>query len=388
MKILQVTESFKPMWESGGVARVSYEISMELAKQGHLITVYTLNRSQQHGLKDNEFVMAENLSICYFGINKIDYLNRRLGMIPSLKSIRIIRNTINRYDFIHIHDYRSLLTVITAHYARKYNVPYLIQAHGALPKNNKSVIKTLFDAIFGKRLLHDAVAVVALSELENTSYRHLGILPDCIHILPNGIDSNYFPLPAHGEFRRKYGLTDTTKCIIFVGRLHPSKGIDLLIRAFAFTHKVIPDTRLILVGPCENKEYSTRLLSLIEELCICDYVIQTGFVTIEEKKMALMDADVFVTPTYSGFPVTFLEACACQVPIVTTTSGDDLGWIDGDVGFVTEATPQRIAEGVLSVLLDNQLSLIFKNKEMDLIVNRFNWECIVKEYESLYSKLR
>lgn len=387
MKILQVTESFMPMWESGGVARVSYEISIELAKRGQIVTVYTLNRSKHHGLKDNEFVNAENLSICYFGINKIDYLNRRLGIIPSLKAIGIIRNTIKKYDLIHIHDYRSLLTVITTYYARKYNVPYLIQAHGALPKNDKSIIKTIFDAISGQRILQNASAVIALSELEYTSYLHLGVLPDSIHIIPNGIDSDYFPLPVRGEFRRKYGLTNTKKCIIFVGRLNPSKGIDLLIRAFAHINEVIPDTFLILVGPCVSEEYSTIISSLIEELGLCNVVIRTGFVTIDEKKMALVDSDVFVTPTYSGFPVTFLEACACQVPIVTTTFGDELGWIDGDVGFVTEPTANGIAEGVLHVLLDKELSQVFKKREIHLITDRFNWKCIGKEYESLYSDL-
>ena len=204
-----------------------------------------------------------------------------------------------------------------------------------------------------------------------------------VHIIPNGIGDDFFPVPEKGKFRKKYGLSSDVKIITFVGRLDPSKNVGMLIQAFADLYKSNKNLRLVLVGKVLNEEYGTELERLIANGGISDAVIQTGYVTSEEKKEALVDSDVFVTPSYSGFPITFVEACACQIPIVTTTKGDDLGWIDGQVGCVAEFSVEGVADGITSTLMSNQDNT-FSKKEGG-IIHRYMWRYIVKTYETLYS---
>lgn len=381
MKILQVTESFAPMWEYGGVARVSYDISQELRKKGYQLTVFTINRNPTYNISENTLTKTDGLDVVYFGMLRNNLLNK-LCVFPSLKSVKTIKQSINDYDVIHIHDYRSILTVLAVHYARKNHVPYILQAHGALPKERKRLFKEIFDRLFGYKILRDAKALVALSNTERDYYLEMGCDTAKVHIIPNGIGDDFFPLPNRGAFRKKYGLSDDVKIITFVGRLDSSKNVGMLIQAFANLYRSNKNLRLALVGSALNEEYGRELENLILDCGVSETVIQTGYVTTEEKKEALVDSDVFVTPSYSGFPITFVEACACQIPIVTTTKGDDLGWIDGQVGFVAEFSVDGVAEGIISTLMSN-LDNKFSKKEGE-IIHQYMWKNIVKVYETLY----
>lgn len=169
MNILQVTESFALMWEYGGVAHVSYDISQELKKNGNQITIYTINRNPAYNIAENKPEKTDNLDVIYFGMLRNKLLNK-LCVFPSLKSIKTIKRTIRDYDIVHIHDYRSILTIFIVHYARKNHVPYILQAHGALPKETKGIFKDVFDRFFGYKILRDAKALVALSNTERDYY--------------------------------------------------------------------------------------------------------------------------------------------------------------------------------------------------------------------------
>ena len=381
MKVLQVTESFAPMWEYGGVARVSYDISQELRKKGYQLTVFTINRNPTYNISENTLTKTDGLDVIYFGMLRNKLLNK-LCVFPSLKSVKTIKQSINDYDIIHIHDYRSILTVLAVHYARKNHVPYILQAHGALPKETKGIFKEVFDRLFGYKILRDAKALVALSNTEKDYYLEMGCDKVKVHIIPNGIGDDFFPVPEKGKFRKKYGLSSDVKIITFVGRLDPSKNVGMLIQAFADLYRSDNNLRLALVGKALNEEYGTELERLIANGGISDAVIQTGYVTSEEKKEALVDSDVFVTPSYSGFPITFVEACACQIPIVTTTKGDDLGWIDGQVGYVAEFSVEGVAKGIVESLNHGKREE-FMETEMR-IISGFMWCEIIMRYTSLY----
>ena len=102
---------------------------------------------------------------------------------------------------------------------------------------------------------------------------------------------------------------------------------------------------------------------------------------------AFPDADVFVTPSFTGFPVTFLEACLCGTPIVTTGRGDLLGWIDGAVGFNTEYTPEALADAIGRLLADDILRAKFGEQARELVRTRYNWQAIVRDIETFYAKV-
>ncbi|MBP7411682.1 glycosyltransferase [Methanoculleus sp. 10] len=385
MKILQVTPFFKPLWESGGVARVAYDISRNLHENGHSVTVYTTNRSiYPSDLPTNRATCVDGMNVYYFE-NLRKYVP---GVTPPVMPYRmpaVAKREVAQFDVVHIHDHRTLLTVIASHYAQKYNVPYVLQAHGALPDDTGSArMKRLFDILWAKKVILGAAGVIALNETEAERYRKLGVDEERIAIIPNGIDFAEYPdLPTRGRFRAAWGIDDATKVVLYLGRLDPTKGIDLLIRSFGEVRREFDDAVLMLVGGDmgHNEEFRQRVRSLNLD----DRVIFTGFVSREDKMAAFTDADVFVTPSFTGFPVTFLEACLCGTPIVTTGYGDFLGWVDNTVGFNTGYTPEALAGAIGRLLADDALRTRFGEQAKELVRTRYNWRAIVHDIEALYT---
>ena len=110
----------------------------------------------------------------------------------------------------------------------------------------------------------------------------------------------------------------------------------------------------------------------------------TGFVDTQEKKSAFVDSDVFVTPRFYGFPITFLEACICGIPITTTSDGDKIDWIDGNVGYVVDYNRDHLKKAISKILNDKELRMKFGKRGKYLITTQFSWGKIIKKIEELY----
>ena len=387
MKILQISTSFKPAWETGGTNRVAYEISKNLVEKGHEVTVFTTDRGRKRvNVQKNQPVLVDGIRVYYFR-NISNYLAIKKKIVTPYYLPIIAKKEAKDFDVIHIHEHRTLLAAIIPHYAKKYNIPYVLQAHGSvLPIFQKQRLKKIFDIFFGYRILKDASKVIALTKTEAVQYKKMGVDEDKIEIVPNGIDlSEYENLPERGEFRKKYSIRDYEKVVLYIGRLHKSKGIDLLAKAFTDIFKKLNNVRLVLVGPDDG--YLSALNGIIQELKLDDKVLFTGFVSNEEKMTAFVDADVFVTPSFSGFPVTFLESCACGTPIITTNNGDELDWIQNKVGYVVEYDKDQLRDAIIKVLGDEKLKENFGKKGKKLVREKFSWDKIVEQVENVYEEL-
>jgi glycosyltransferase involved in cell wall biosynthesis len=295
------------------------------------------------------------------------------------------RKELQNFDVIHMHEYRTLQNVMVHYYAKKYGVPYILQAHGSLPQNTpKQKLKKLFDYLWGHKLIRDASKLIALTETEVEQYKGMGVNEDKIEIVPNGVDlAEFDDLPPRGNFRKRYGLDDSQRIILYLGRIHQTKGVDLLLKAFAGLLHHASDARLIIAGP--DNGYLKTLKHLMWEMKIEEGVIYTGPLYDRDKLEAYVDADVFVTPSFSGFPMTFMEACACGVPIITTEKGDQLDWLNGQVGLVVPYDEKRLEEALRLMLSDDRMRQELNENGKSLVRERFNWTKIAEKVESIYS---
>ena len=387
MKILMVVASYSPAF--GGPTTVIKALTKELVKRGHEISIYTSDnfdgssRVQESG----KTVEIDGVKVTYFKniSNKLAY-NHNIYVSPMLA--KEARNNLKKFDIIHFHGFRTFQSIVVHYYAKKYGVPYILQAHGSvLPTFQKQKLKKIFDLSFGYKILKDASKIIALTKTEAEQYKKMGVDEDKIEIVPNGIDlSEYENLPKRGEFRRKYSIREDEKVVLYIGRLHKSKGIDLLVKAFTDISKDLNNVRLVLVGPDDG--YLSALEEFIQELKMDDKVLFTGFVSSNEKTAAFVDADVFVTPSFSGFPVTFLEACACGTPIITTNNGDELEWIHDKVGYVVEYDKDELRDAIFKVLSDEGLRKRFGEGGKKLVEKGFGWDRIIKKIENIYEKVK
>ncbi len=201
-----------------------------------------------------------------------------------------------------------------------------------------------------------------------------------IAIVPNGIDLKDYISELPVQI-----VEGAEKRILFVGRLHPVKGVQYLLGAMSIVHQELPEAKLILVGDGEEREL---LESLTDSLGIRECVEFAGRVPHERVQDYMNLAEVFVLPSLSeGFPVTILEAMACGLPIVATRVGGVPDIIeDGANGYlINTKNPEQIAEALLKLLQDEQLreDISGNNREE---VRRYRWDSVAATLEGIYQK--
>ncbi len=386
MKILQVVDFFKPSWEAGGIVRVCYELSKRLADNGHGVTIYTTDGFKSRlKVKKNQPVDVECMEVYYFRNVSIS-LTKRNFYLPYLLPL-IAKKNIQKFSVVHIHTFRSLLVIPIWYYAKKYNIPYILQAHGSvLPTFQKQRLKKIFDLFFGYRILKDATKLIALTKTEAEQYKRMDVDENKIEIVPNGIDlSQYENLPKRGEFRKKYSIGDDEKMILYLGRIHKIKGLDLLVKTFSDLIKKLDDIRLVIVGPDDG--FLSTIKKQTEDLKIDGRILFAGPLYERDKLEAYVDADVYVLPSvYETFPVTVLEACACGTPVIVT---DQCGIADivDEVGYVVEYDKDQLQDAIIKILSDEGLRRKFGEEGKRLVGEEFGWDEVVLDIENIYLSL-
>jgi glycosyltransferase involved in cell wall biosynthesis len=149
-------------------------------------------------------------------------------------------------------------------------------------------------------------------------------------------------------------------------------------------HEKTGDVRLVFVGPDDG--FRSTLESRLRSLRIADYAIFTGYTDEHEKLAALADSDVFVTPSFSGFPMSFLEAGIAGIPIVTTEKGDKLDWMR-QACVVTKYTSNELASSMERLLLDEKYAERLGQKARHLVSQLFDIRKTVDKIERVYQEI-
>ena len=388
MRILQVISTFYPAWAFGGPVKVVYDLSKELARRGHEVEVFTTNAYNKTSNFKPKFKTQElsGFRVTYFN-NLIRYGN----VFVSPTMIDALNKRVKEFDVIHSHFGRQAHDVAVNFYAHKYVVPYVLQAHGSLPRvMDMQNLKRIFDSFIGYRLLKAASRVIALTQTEAQQYLSMGVPKEKIEIIPNGIDlSEYVNLPPKGSFKKKFGLDQNEKIVLYLGRIHKIKGIDILVRAFADILHKLDDVRLVIVGPDDG--YLGDIEALTKALQIEDKVLFLGPLYGVAKLEAYVDADVYVLPSrYETFPMTVLEAYACAKPIIATKVGglSDLV-IHGKTGFLVEPYDvSELVEAITHLLIDEKLIKEIGCYARQFVMTEFSIEKVADKLERLYEEVK
>jgi glycosyltransferase involved in cell wall biosynthesis len=366
MKILQVSTAFKPSWETGGTTRITYELSKGLINRNHEVNVDGV--------------------IVYYFTNISNYLAMHMNIVTPYYLPFIARKKIKEYDLIHIHEHRTFLAVIVQYFAKKYNIPYVVQAHGSVrPFFQKETIKNIYDFLFGNNILKNASKVIAVSDNEVEEYKSMGVEKNKIEIVPNGINLSEFKnLPNKGEFRKNYtSLKNSEKVILYLGRIHKIKNIDLIIIAFADLLKELGKIKLVIIGPDAGN--LLNLKRLIKDLNINDEVLFTGPVYERDKLEAYVDSDVFVSMCNDEiFGITFLEALASGTPVICSEEGGIADYINEIAGFSIDYDKKILKNKLIEILTNEELKIRFGNNGKLLVNELFNLDKIVNKFERIY----
>lgn len=378
MRVLQVIPFFSPAF--GGSFSVAYNLSIELSKAGHQVTVAT----SDYRLDDECLKVAAKKGVIVKPFRCIANLGMFL-FTPGMKSW--LRDGITDFDIIHMHNFRSHQNNIAHAFARRHHIPYVLQAHGSLlPFFERQRLKSLYDFVWGRRILDEAAAVIALNRMEERQCVSMGVNEDRIRIIPNGISTSEFEhLPERGAFRARFGISPDWPVVLYLGRIHRIKGLDLLLAAFASLVEELNNVRLVLAGPDDG--FLTQLESQARALGIEERVIVTGPLYNREKLEAYVDADVYVLPSqYEIFGITVLEAAACGTPVVATRRCGISDFV-ARIGYVVDYDSHELGKAILETInakrSNKDLAFDFRN----LVKREFEWNDLVEKLEGIYEEV-
>lgn len=293
-------------------------------------------------------------------------------------------------DIVHIHALWEPLQHFAAVEARRQNKPYLIRPCGMLTDwsmAQKKLKKRLFYHGRLARNLRGAAAIhfTAGREQELSQSRAQG-RPGVI--APNGVDASAFAsLPPKDAFRGRHTNLTDQRIVLFVGRLHPVKGLDLLIPAFARAQ--LENTCLVLVGS-GSPAYVDQLKQLAVAKGIAERVVFTGMLHADEKLAAYVDADLFVLPSHhENFGIVVVESLACGTPVLLSDQVAICREIESaGVGHVVTIQDETAFRDGLSSAADQ----FFANDSLrqqcrPFVHSRFNWDTIAKGWRQTYLEL-
>lgn len=375
MKILQVCPFFNP--KRGGSVTILYDLSRELAKKGHQVTIITTDFDF-----DPDYAKSlENVQVikfnCVANVKEFYYS-------PKMKLW--LKNNLRDFDIIHLHNFRSYQNNVVCQYATKYNIPYVVQPHGSLPRIiEKQGLKKIYDHLWGNNILENASKIIAVSNTEADQFKYIGISNKKTKVIPNALNIDSFKnLPPFGQFKEDYGIKEK-HVILYVGRIHKLKGIDFLIRAFHLFIQdwTMDDVVLIIAGPDDG--YRSVLENLVEQLGLSGKVRFIGF--LSPLTAAYQDADILVYPSvYEIFGLVPFEALLCGTPVIVT---DDCGCGDiikgAECGYLVQYGDVEGLGKMLKYAIEHpEVNEKMVDVGRKYIEEHLGWERIVKQVEVMY----
>ena len=291
------------------------------------------------------------------------------------------------YNMVHSHYWLS--GQIGYNLSLSWKVPHLITFHTlaklkdeGLKNRNESPLRAPVE----NELMSKANAIVAFSQHEKDAMVRLyGASENKIRIVPSGVDLSLFhPLENSGPSARK----PKENIILFVGRLEPLKGVDLLIRAIGVMKHSNPIKAFIIGGDKQGNELS-RLRILVHELGLDDVVNFLGRIDQNKLPYYYSTASVTVVPSYyESFSMVALESLACGTPVVAFSVGGLSTLVQhGLTGYLVPQFSYESLATNLDALLSNPTLRQSMGRNARVSSKTMGWGNIARQVTKIYSSL-
>ncbi len=366
----------------GGTSDLIFKICKAQVKAGFKPSVIT-------GSYAFDQKLADSLNGVDVFVERTLFYKQGFSIMPSL--INWCRKNLHKFDIVHMHVYRSFQNVVLYYFCRKYNIPYVMDAHGSVPYfTRKNFIKKIFDNLIGKKILKNASILIAETQVGVEEYFQLcnTLNKENIVVLSPPFDTDeYVTLPKRGSFRKKFNIYHDEKVISFLGRVHYIKGNDFLIKGFSNFIENNPNSKLVIIGPDDG--HMAECKKIVNDLKINEKVIFTGFLSGEYKNSALVDSDIVVQLSRQEQGAWApLEAVLCERPIVVTAhtgTGEDIKRLDA--GYLVDFNDIEGLSNVFKFIFNNYDLAIKKTLKAKIYIEKnLSFNSRVGEYTNIYNK--
>jgi glycosyltransferase involved in cell wall biosynthesis len=387
MRILQIIPSISLVY--GGPSQMVLGLSAALAAKNIDVTIITTDSNGDIGqlpldVPLNEPIQQNGYQIIYFRC----YPWRRYKFSFSL--LQWLNENARQFDLAHLHALFSPVTTLAATIARYHHLPYIIRPCGMLDPadlQKKKRLKQIYATLLERPNLAGAAAIHFTSKEEAKISERFGLgstakmpVPRDL-VIPLGVTAGLFP---------KRLRESQVPIILFMSRIEPKKGLDLLIPALESILGSGIEFHFILAGSNpQDADYETQIKVQIHNSSLAKYTTITGFVSGDLKVELLTKADLFVLPSYyENFGIAVAEAMAAGVPVVISDRihiAEDIQ--QAEAGWVGPLEVGAIANSIKSALLNPQERQRRGLNGKEYAKKHYNWEAIAQQTIDAYQQI-
>lgn len=371
MRILHVIATLDAA--TGGPAKACVEMAGAVANLGHQVDIFTTDwrsspsASQAFGYPYTAGVLR-SFNCDFPSVWK-----------PSRDMARALLSDAGKYDLLHVHSLYLFHDMMAPLAARRANRPYVVRPHGLLDpyiRRRNRLRKALVELAYQNRVLAQADAIHYTSADEQRISEPFARGAPGI-VVPLGVNA---PAPVDNTVRQP-------RRILFLSRLHPKKGLDLLVPAFAAVREQYGDARLVIAGPDDGAR--AMAADLVARHGLGDHVEFPGMLVGAAKDRAFAEAGLFVLPSYSeNFGIAVAEAMAAGLPVVVSDQVNIHDAIaEAEAGLVVPCQIDRLAQALLVLLADPDKGRRMGRNGMELALVRYGWPAIGKQLEDVYRRI-
>jgi glycosyltransferase involved in cell wall biosynthesis len=384
MKILLVIPGIGPVY--GGTSKIAIELAQALGKQKITVDIVTTNAN---GLADLDVVLKTWINNEFY---RLQYFPRwHIGDYKLSGSLtKWLFQNVRNYDLVHTIAVFSYPVSIAHIACLIHRIPYINNPQGMLEPwalTYKSGKKKIYYNLLEKAGLNNANAIQMLNQAEAKNIEPLQLKAPLI-IVPNGINHEEFLIQADPQiFYDRFPNTRGKTLILFLARVDPKKGLNLLAPAFAKALAEFPNAHLIIAGP-DNIGFLPIVKDYFAQVACLDAVTFTGMLTGQIKHAALAAANIYVAPSYSeGFSMSVLEAMASGLPCIITTGCNFPEAATAKIALVVDIDANKIAESLIDCLKNPEDAKAMGNRARHFIFEKYTWNKVACQLQTVYDKI-
>jgi glycosyltransferase involved in cell wall biosynthesis len=360
---------------AGGIHLSTWEPRLELAKRLKVLEVYGTQDSQQRHDLEN----WKPTKVSVFPVLG----PKRFGYAPKLGRALLA----SEHDILHQHGIWMYPSIAVRAWAKQTGHPTVLSAHGMLDRwalRNNAWKKRLALLVFEEANLRGTMCLHALSRQEADAYRNLG-LSNPIAIVPNGV---VIPDSTSGIETPEWARNEHRNVLLFLGRIHPKKGLLQLVRAWKLLKQANPrlaaEWVLVIAGWDDGGHEATLTTSIFENDLERD-VLFLGPLFGRDKERAMRHARAFILPSFSeGLPMAVLEAWSFELPVFMTKFCNLQQGFEAEAAFEIATDPRAMSASLSSILGDESALRAAGQRGRKLVERCFTWSVVAEQFIALY----
>lgn len=397
MHILYVAHGYKPAYRLGGPIWSISALAEGMVARGHTVTVFATNGNGHEDLDvpTDRVVDVDGVSVRYFRRTEpfrrylpwLKYVSQSIGYLYTADLVPAMRSILERVDIVHTQMPFVYPTQAAARLALAHGAPLFYSQRGVFDPARlqfRSWKKSLYIRLVERPIMRRATGLVALTPDEVTSFRAVGVETP-VHLIPNGINVERFRRVPRAGLLGQMGISEGHTVILFLARLHQTKGLDLLVDAFVRIAEEHPASVLVLAGN-DEQGLLPGLRERIAAAGLTKRVITPGIVTGEQKLDLLARADLFALPSIGeGLSMAVLESLASGTPVVLSRECNLPIVETAGAGAIVNRTVDDFARALGRFLGDSALRQRAGERAYALARDEFGWRPILDRLEQVYT---